>query len=644
MKILTIHADFIEFEPKKKALKEAESVPKEKKRVEECLVVFTAVEKRDEENLSGVAERYVQEIKNVALQVSTKTIVLYPYAHLSSDLAAPAKAEQVLKEAEKILAAAKYKVTRAPFGWYKSFTISCKGHPLAELSREFTAGKEEVKDKVKEKGKDDVSDAVKAEEKLVSHWFILDLNGKLNAVSYDKGKRQFQGYDFKKYPNLKKLAAYEMAKDRAAHEEPPHVKYMKKLELVDYEPGSDPGNLRFYPKGKLIKGLIERFVTQKVKEYGGMEIESPIMYDVEHPSLKSYLARFPARQYTIQTPNKKVFLRFAACFGQFLQMHDAQVSYKQLPLWLYELTRYSFRVEQHGELSGLRRLRAFTMPDCHAFVADEKQAKQEFLRRFTLAKEVQEGIGFSIPDDFEFAIRVTKEFWENNKDFIKGLVQKWGKPALIELWEQRFFYFIMKYEWNFVDAIDKATALNTDQIDVENAERYGITYVNEQGRKKHPLILHLSPSGAVERVMYALLEKAGLDEKAGKPPMLPLWLAPTQVRLIPVSIERHLDFSQGIQEELAKLHIRVDIDDRVESVGKRIRAAGQEWIPYILVIGDTELHDEFKHLTVRDRERKLEEKMHFNELVMLITKKTKNMPFDTLPLPVLLSKRILFVG
>jgi len=139
MKILTIHADFIEFEAKKKAFKGAEESIKEgKQRIEECLVVFSAVEKRDEENTTAVTQRYVGEIKNVAQQVHATNIVLYPYAHLSSSLSSPIIAEQLMKDAEKILAT-EYKVTRAPFGWYKSFNISCKGHPLSELSREFSS-------------------------------------------------------------------------------------------------------------------------------------------------------------------------------------------------------------------------------------------------------------------------------------------------------------------------------------------------------------------------------------------------------------------------------------------------------------------------------------------------------------------------
>src|SRR3989449_6590345 len=97
-----------------------------------------------------------------------------------------------------------------------------------------------------------------------------------------------------------------------------------------------------------------------------MEVECPVMYDFEHPALKSYLDRFPARQYVVQTPNKRAFLRFSACFGQFLIMKDMVISYKQLPLSLYEMTRYSFRAQQRGEVAGLRRRGALPTPDCHA--------------------------------------------------------------------------------------------------------------------------------------------------------------------------------------------------------------------------------------------------------------------------------------
>ncbi|PJA70592.1 threonine--tRNA ligase, partial [Candidatus Pacearchaeota archaeon CG_4_9_14_3_um_filter_31_7] len=329
-----------------------------------------------------------------------------------------------------------------------------------------------------------------------------------------------------------------MKKVRAAEKEPAHIRYMKKLELVDHEPGSDPGNLRYYPKGRMIKALIEEYVIKEMQKYGALEVETPIMYDFEHPSLKNYLHRFPARQYKVETPNKNAFLRFAACFGQFLMAHDAQLSYKDFPIKLFELTRYSFRVEQRGELSGLRRLRAFTMPDCHCFCLDLEQAKKEFLIRFKLAMKMLKEIGVDL-SKLELAVRFTKEFYDKNKDLIEEMMKLWKKPALVEMWDDRFFYFILKYEFNFVDELNKATALNTDQIDVENAERYDISYIDEKSQKKRPLILHLSPTGAIERVMFSLLEQARFEELKNKKPSLPLWLEPIQVRVAPVS-SKHL--------------------------------------------------------------------------------------------------------
>src|SRR2546428_12948617 len=194
---------------------------------------------------------------------------------------------------------------------------------------------------------------------------------------------------------------------------------------------------------------------------------------------------------------------------------------KQLPLALYELTRYSFRAEPRGGVAGLRGLRAFTMPACPALVSDDAMAKGELMARFEVAGNLPQDCGLSIPGDFEVGMRVTKAFWDANKDFVGAYAKRWGKPILVEMWSDQFFYFVMKYEWNFVDANDKAAALTTDQIDTENAERFGITFTDEAGKKRHPLILHLSPSGAAERGLYALLEKAAPALNAGERPTLP---------------------------------------------------------------------------------------------------------------------------
>jgi len=372
-----------------------------------------------------------------------------------------------------------------------------------------------------------------------------------------------------------------------------------------------------------------------VMEYGGIEVETPIMYDTKHPSMESYFNRFPARQYNIVSDNKQLFLRFAACFGQFLMAKDFNISYKHLPVKLYELTRYSFRREKSGELVGLRRLRAFTMPDCHALCRDLDQAKQEFRKRFELSLSVLEALGLSI-EDVEMAIRFTEDFYNENKKFITELITRFGKPVMVEMWKERFFYFTLKWEFNYVDGLGKASALSTDQIDVENGKRYNIEFVEEDGSKKNPIILHNSPSGAVERVIYALLEKSAKVSKTGGIPSFPLWLSHTQVRVIPVSKE-HTEYCEKILAALSANQIRADIDDRDETVGKKVRESETEWIRYSIVIGDKEVNA--TKLVVRDRNEGKQREITLEELMGEVKAQTKDKPYLPLNLPTHLSTR-----
>ncbi|MDH5461005.1 MAG: threonine--tRNA ligase [Candidatus Bathyarchaeota archaeon] len=621
MRILQLHSNFIEYKSIKREIKLAEECDEEKRRLEELAVLFTCVEEGDNE---AVAEKAVKEIKASLEKLKVNKILIYPYAHLSSNLAKPVNALSIVKAMEKHAREAGIETYRTPFGWCKKFSISIKGHPLAEQFRLILPKDVEEPEQV--------SDALKAEEELKSSWFIMWPEGGMVSV---------EEFDFAEHPTLEKFARYEMEKARAVQEVPPHVNLMKKLGLVDYEPGSDSGNFRWYPKGRLVKSLLEDFVTQKVIEYGAMEVETPIMYDFEHPSLADYLNRFPARQYLLKSGERDFFLRFSACFGQFLMLHDTQISYRQLPLKIYELAKYSFRREKSGELSGLRRLRTFTMPDCHALCGDLDEAKKEFLTRFMLCKEIlEEGLELR-EEDYELAIRFTKDFYEQNKDFITSLAKMNEKPTLIEIWEERFFYFITKWEFNFVDNMNKAAALSTDQIDTENAERYDITYVDENGERKHPLILHCSPSGAIERCVYAMLEKAFREQQKGGIPILPLWLAPTQVRIIPVA-DNFLEHAQEIADEIEQHQIRVDLDDRSLTMQKKVRDAETEWINYIIVIGQREVDSGI--LPVRDRKRGKIRKMKLEEIVGETKEKVKDKPFKPLTLPKFVSQRPRFFG
>jgi threonyl-tRNA synthetase len=625
MRVLLLHSDFIEYQPISKEVRAAEEIQsKSIKKIDEVIVALIAVEKDDDES---IIDDVCRELKKYGETVKCDNLLIYPYAHLSSDLASHSIAQALLISIEKRSRHFFGTVNRAPFGWTKSFNIKVKGHPLAENARTFQKkgnGKSNMESTAE-------SIALKSEDVLNSTWYVLVPGDNLIPI---------KEYTFQKDSAFKKLAEYELSKKRTVVEVPPHVKLMKRLAIADYEPSSDGGNMRYYPKGRLMKSLIETYVTRMIHEYGGIEVETPVMYDSNHPSIHSYFNRFPARQYNIQSDNKQLFLRFAACFGQFLMAKDFQISYKQLPLKLYELTRYSFRREKSGELAGLRRLRAFSMPDCHAFCRDIDQAKEEFVKRFDLSLKVIEGLGLSSIDDVDMVIRFTAEFYEQNKEFIKAFAARIKKPVLVEMWKERFFYFIVKWEFNFVDSLGKAAALSTDQIDVENGQRYQIEFVDSDGQKKYPIILHNSPSGAVERVIFALLEKTDKDVDVGKVPALPLWLSHTQVRIIPVS-SKHLAFSEKILDQLNHNSIRADIDDRELSVAKKIREAESEWIHFIIVIGDKEVDG--KELVVRERLAKSQYNTSLVNLMEKIKLEISDKPYLPLNLPSYLSKRPLIM-
>jgi threonyl-tRNA synthetase len=616
MKLLLIHSDYIKYEVKDKAISNPEEISIKKDRFDEVLTVFIAVEKIDEDSPKQAVIDAVSEIYKTADQLKVDNIMLYPYAHLSSDLSNHKVAKEILIELENDLKNKNFNVKRSPFGWYKSFKISCKGHPLSELSRDIIPGKEKKSTQI--------------EKEIESQWYILTPQGEL--IDADK-------FDFNDHQELKQLYEYESKGSRRTEGKLAHVKMMQQLELVDYESASDSGNFRWYPKGRMIKGLLEQHINNMVGDIGGMQLETPIMYDCEHPALSAYLKKFPARQYRVKSDDKEYFLRFAACFGQYMIAKDMTISYRNLPLRLYELTHYSLRREQSGETSGLKRLRCFTMPDLHTFCAEIDQATEEFKMQFKTAMKWMD----SLKLDHEVAVRFVREFYDNNRELAHDLAKIANKPILIEIWNEKYFYFVMKFEFNVIDSMSKASALSTVQIDVENAERFNITYTDEKGEKRFPYILHTSISGSIDRCLYALLEREAIKMNKGIKPMLPLWLSPIQIRFIPVKdefISDCKDLIENFDNLSSKFIIRADIDDRDESVSRKIRDAEKEWIPIIVVVGDKEREE--KILTPRFRNEIIGEKIKdcsIEKLKNIIIEQTNQFPQQKLPIPKYLSKR-----
>ncbi len=613
MRVLLIHADRFEYEVKEPT-KMAEELPEQRPKkhaFREALVAFSTIEDSDTD-VASVAEMAAADFADVFSKVEAQALVLYPYAHLSPSLAGPDLAVEVLKAVEAELKAKGVDVHRSPFGWYKAFEISCKGHPLSELSREFSAEKRKV-------AREEVV------EKVASEHYILTPDGQEHPLDLrDIGSVKV----LDDHPSLKKFILSEEV-GRTEGEEPPSIKAMQRLELVDYEEASDRGHFRMFPKGHLVFSLLERWAEQiAVERIGAMQIDTPIMYDWSQPDIRSQGLSFHERHYTLRTDeNREFVLRFAGDFGLFRMMKGATLSYRNLPLRIYEFSK-SFRLEQRGELTGLKRLRAFHMPDVHCFVKDVDEGWKEYMLLYKNYADLADATGV----EYAVAFRVVKEFYDKYKQHIVELLKHSKRAALVEVLSEMKHYWAVKHEFQGVDSVGGAVQLSTVQLDIADAERYGIVYADVDGKKKGCIICH-SSIGSLERWMYVLLEEALKQAK----PSLPFWLAPTQVRLIPVGLE----YLEDCHKLADQLDARTDVDDTDATVSKKIREAEREWTNMIIVVGEKERASGQYPVRLRSGEVK---PMTLEQLKTEIARLSEGYPRAPLPLPRMLTRRPAFRG
>jgi len=254
-------------------------------------------------------------------------------------------------------------------------------------------------------------------------------------------------------------------------------------------------------------------------------------------------------------------------------------------------------------------------------------------------------MGWQTGKDFETklvaAFRCTKEFYAENENWVKKIVKESDCPMLIEILSDRVHYWIAKIDLAAIDAQMRPIENPTVQIDVESSTRFNIRYHKEDGTVVHPPILHCSPTGSVERVICAILENISTRPV----PALPTWLSPVQVRVIPVA-GRHGAFAAEICAAINAALIRCDVDDREESVGKKVREAGMDWVPYVIVAGDEEVSS--KKLTVTIRKKSQPNKPHkeqltTGELVTAVKKDTEGKPFRPLYTPRKLSLKARYI-
>ena len=609
MRILLLHCEYFEYAVREQAVKNPEMLDDSSKggKYENTLVAFCTIEKEDEANPTEVIDRSAASIAEVADSVHTNQLLVYPYAHLSSSHSSRDQAISILQGVEKSLTEKGYSVHRSPFGYYKSFNLRCLGHPLSELSRTIRP------------------EQARAPAPIINTFYkILALDGKL----YDPEEYSFKtGED-----EFKILVEKEALKKGLQGGEPRYLEYCRKFG-IEWEGFSDQGHMRYSPEGVMIFDLISDYSWTVVSTSGIpiLQVKGTNMFDLSVPAVKEHADLFGSRLYRIESENKSFVMRYAACHQQFSAVRNWTLSYRQLPFGTFEVAD-SYRLEQSGELLLAFRLRKLHMPDCHVYCRDMDEAKLVTLK---LHDKIYEEIG-KLKRDYVSVYNITQSFLDGNKDYVMKLVKREGKPALLNFVPEGIYYWVLNIEYHIIDELERPREIATFQIDIGNAKRFGISYVDEKGDKQFPPIIHTAVIGSVERYLFTVLDQCARVEKSGGKPSLPLWLSPSQVRLIPVKPE-FSDFCSQLSERLTETNIRADIDDRDESLDKRVREAELNWVPYVVVVGRKELTS--GQLAIRRRHDNKQYNAVLEDVEKEILDLTKGYPRLPLRLPVLISKR-----
>ena len=420
---------------------------------------------------------------------------------------------------------------------------------------------------------------------------------------------------------------------------PKHIQYMQRHELLDYCDVSEKGHYKWYPNGLLIQRLILDYAAQLAREWGAFEMKNPLIIRADSNVVGELMGEFHERDYRVDGGRGTCYLRYASDPLAFPFMQNVRFTYKQTPLKVYEEAT-CFRNEQEGEVSGLKRVRNFMMTDMHAACVSVEQARKEYELLCLKFSELMNTI--IARGRWILGWEGTIDFYKENREWLLSIGKKMRVPAFFKLMPQMSHYYAIKNEFQSITQDGSNIQVSTVQWDIKDGKRFDIGCIDEDGHKHPcPVIIHASSFGSIERTLCAILENIAIDAEAGSPPMLPLWLSPSQVRILPVSDE-YLPFAVDICRKLSQNSIRVEIDDRSDTVGKKIRNGERDWVPYLMVVGEKERPS--SRFAVRSREDKSQIEVILNELTAFIFGKTEGMPYRPLALPELISKRPIFYG
>lgn len=380
-----------------------------------------------------------------------------------------------------------------------------------------------------------------------------------------------------------------------------HKKLGRELDLFVTSDIVGKGLPLWTPKGATIRRELERFIVDEEIKRGYSHVYTPDIAKLELYEKSGHYPYFKDSMYApIEIDDEKFMLRPMTCPHHFELYLSRPRSYRELPMRIAELAKL-YRYEQSGELMGLQRTRTFCLADAHIICADEKQAAEEMTKALDLIEYVAGVFGLKQGEEYRYRLSLgdranAKKYykndkaWETGEDMMRELLEKRGSK-FIEAKDEAAFYG-PKIDIQMKNVNGKEDTAFTVQYDFCMPERFDLTYVGYDGKKKRVFVVHRSSIGAIERIVAFLIE-----HYAGA---FPLWLAPVQVKVIPIG-EKHNEFARKIAEEMRRENIRAELADGDEGFGKKVRQAKVEKIPYFVIIGDKELEANKVTLESRDK-------------------------------------------
>ncbi len=392
-----------------------------------------------------------------------------------------------------------------------------------------------------------------------------------------------------------------------------HKKLGKELDLFmmsEYAPGMP----FFLPHGMLLRNTLEQYWYEEHAKEGYQFIKTPIMMSRELWEVSGHWDNYKENMYTSEVDEREFAIKPMNCPGSMLVYKNSLHSYKDLPLRMGELGQVH-RHEASGALNGLFRVRTFTQDDAHIFMTPD-QIESEVVRLISFIDRVYSNLG--LPYDIELSTRPEKkyigdlEIWEKSEAALAAACKAAGKDFKVNPGDGAFYG--PKLDFHVRDSLGRVWQCGTIQLDMNLPERFDLTYVDHHGEKVRPVMLHRVIFGSIERFIGILIEHF-----AGA---FPLWLAPTQVKVIPVKNEYHLDYAKEVYQLLEAKGIRVELDDREEKLGYRIREAQMKKIPYQLVLGNNE-RDE-RTVTYRQYGEQKQTTISLDEFVDMVLKQIED--------------------